>query len=191
MSSSTGARQRKTYAVTEAGVNEVQRWLRETSPDRPVRNKAILRVFLLWLLNADDAVASSTTRSRSTYSASKASSRRSPTTSSSGANMEREPRHPIHVVTRTGMGPSLRTRVHRLGEVGTRADRRETARLEQRPQAPTRSYPPTARAIASLTCSGWAKALLHSIWLRGHSEHWPSPASSSQATWRRSGLTAS
>ena len=52
-----GARQRKTYTVTGAGVDEVQRWLRETSPDRPVRNEAILRVFLLWLLEADEAIA--------------------------------------------------------------------------------------------------------------------------------------
>ena len=51
-----GPRQRKTYAVTPAGVNEVQRWLRETSPERPVRNEAILRVFLLWLLDADEAI---------------------------------------------------------------------------------------------------------------------------------------
>lgn len=52
-----GPRRRKTYAVTADGLDEVQRWLRETAPDRTVRNEAILRVFLLWLLEADEAVA--------------------------------------------------------------------------------------------------------------------------------------
>lgn len=52
-----GPRRRKTYAVTDDGLDAVRRWLRETSPDRTVRNEAILRVFLLWLLDADDAVA--------------------------------------------------------------------------------------------------------------------------------------
>ena len=52
-----GPRGRKTYAVTGEGLDEAQRWLRETAPDRTVRNEAILRVFLLWLLEADEAVA--------------------------------------------------------------------------------------------------------------------------------------
>ena len=52
-----GPRRRKTYAVTADGLDEVQRWLRETAPDRTVRNEAILRVFLLWLLEAEEAVA--------------------------------------------------------------------------------------------------------------------------------------
>ena len=55
--SAVGPRRRKTYAVTAAGLDEVQRWMRETSPDRTVRNETILRVFLLWLLDADGAVA--------------------------------------------------------------------------------------------------------------------------------------
>lgn len=55
--SETGPRRRKTYAVTKQGVDEVQRWLRETAPDRTVRNEAILRLFMLWLLESDEAVA--------------------------------------------------------------------------------------------------------------------------------------
>lgn len=54
--SAEGPRRRKTYAVTEEGLTEVQRWLRETSPDRTVRNETILRLFLLWLLDAEEAV---------------------------------------------------------------------------------------------------------------------------------------
>jgi DNA-binding PadR family transcriptional regulator len=55
--SETGPRRRKTYAVTGEGVAEVQRWLRETQPDRTVRNETILRVFMLWLLESGEAVA--------------------------------------------------------------------------------------------------------------------------------------
>jgi DNA-binding PadR family transcriptional regulator len=55
--SDEGPRGRKTYAVTDAGVSEAQRWLRETAPDRTARNEAILRVFLLWLLQAEEAIA--------------------------------------------------------------------------------------------------------------------------------------
>ena len=53
----TGPRRRKTYAVTEGGVTEVQRWLRETAPDRTVRNETILRLFMLWLLESAEAIA--------------------------------------------------------------------------------------------------------------------------------------
>jgi DNA-binding PadR family transcriptional regulator len=55
--SAEGPRKRKTYSVTDDGLAEVQRWLRETRPDRTVRNETILRVFMLWLLEADEAVA--------------------------------------------------------------------------------------------------------------------------------------
>jgi DNA-binding PadR family transcriptional regulator len=55
--SETGPRQRKTYAATDAGVAEAQRWLRETTPDSTVRNEAILRLFMLWLLESHEAVA--------------------------------------------------------------------------------------------------------------------------------------
>jgi PadR family transcriptional regulator AphA len=51
----TGPRGSRTYAITEAGVAEVRRWLRETEPDRRVRNDAALRVFFLWLLEPAEA----------------------------------------------------------------------------------------------------------------------------------------
>lgn len=54
--SENGPRRRKTYAVTEEGLVEVQRWLRDTVPDRRARNESLLRVFLLWLLESDEAV---------------------------------------------------------------------------------------------------------------------------------------
>ena len=38
------------YELTEAGLEEVRRWLRETEPGRAVRSEASLRVFFLWLL---------------------------------------------------------------------------------------------------------------------------------------------
>jgi DNA-binding PadR family transcriptional regulator len=50
-----GPRGSKTYAVTAAGREEIQRWLRDTDPDRRVRNDAALRVFFLWLLEPDEA----------------------------------------------------------------------------------------------------------------------------------------
>jgi DNA-binding PadR family transcriptional regulator len=51
----SGPRGSKTYAVTDEGRAEVTRWLRETTPDRRVRNDAQLRIFLLWLLEPDEA----------------------------------------------------------------------------------------------------------------------------------------
>jgi DNA-binding PadR family transcriptional regulator len=52
-----GARGSRTYALTDTGVEEMRRWLRETEPDRRVRNDAALRVFFLWLLEPDEAIA--------------------------------------------------------------------------------------------------------------------------------------
>jgi DNA-binding PadR family transcriptional regulator len=51
----TGARNSKTYAVTDAGLAEVRRWLRETEPDRRVRSDGALRTFFLWLLDPSEA----------------------------------------------------------------------------------------------------------------------------------------
>ena len=51
-----GARGSRTYALTEAGLAEVRRWLRETEPDRRVRSDAALRTFFLWLLEPDESV---------------------------------------------------------------------------------------------------------------------------------------
>jgi DNA-binding PadR family transcriptional regulator len=53
----TGARGSKTYAITEAGLEDVRRWLRETEPDRRVRSEAALRTFFLWLLEPEEAAA--------------------------------------------------------------------------------------------------------------------------------------
>jgi PadR family transcriptional regulator, regulatory protein AphA len=51
-----GPRRSRTYAITDAGVAEVRRWLRETAPERRVRSDAALRTFFLWLLEPDEAV---------------------------------------------------------------------------------------------------------------------------------------
>jgi len=51
-----GARNSKTYAVTEGGLAEIRRWLRETAPDRRVRSDALLRTFFLWLLEPAEAL---------------------------------------------------------------------------------------------------------------------------------------
>lgn len=55
--SETGPRRRKTYAATGDGVLKAQRWLRETVPDRTARNETILRLFMLWLLESEEAIA--------------------------------------------------------------------------------------------------------------------------------------
>ena len=49
-----GPRGRKLYAATGRGSEEVRRWLRE-DPNRTVRSEALLRIFLLWLLERDEA----------------------------------------------------------------------------------------------------------------------------------------
>jgi PadR family transcriptional regulator, regulatory protein AphA len=51
----TGARNSKTYAVTDAGLADMRRWLVETTPDRRVRSDAALRAFFLWLLEPAEA----------------------------------------------------------------------------------------------------------------------------------------
>jgi PadR family transcriptional regulator AphA len=53
----TGPRGSKTYALTSAGLDEVRRWLRETEPERRVRNDAALRTFFLWLLEPEETEA--------------------------------------------------------------------------------------------------------------------------------------
>ena len=50
-----GARNSKTYAVTDKGLSEVRTWLRDTAPDRRVRSDAALRTFFLWLLEPAEA----------------------------------------------------------------------------------------------------------------------------------------
>jgi PadR family transcriptional regulator AphA len=51
----SGARNSKTYAVTEAGLEDMRRWLLETTPERRVRSDAALRTFFLWLLTPEEA----------------------------------------------------------------------------------------------------------------------------------------
>ena len=48
-----GPRGRKTYAITDAGLAAVKRWLSETEPDRSSRSELILRTFFLWLLEQE------------------------------------------------------------------------------------------------------------------------------------------
>jgi PadR family transcriptional regulator AphA len=51
----TGSRGRKTYAITEKGLEEVRRWTAEfkVTPERG-RNPATLRAFFVWLLEQED-----------------------------------------------------------------------------------------------------------------------------------------
>ena len=50
-----GPRGAKEYTLTSTGREEVERWLRETTPSRNTRDEALLRVFFLWLLDPDEA----------------------------------------------------------------------------------------------------------------------------------------
>ena len=52
-----GARGAKEYSLTASGRDEVERWLRETTPGRATRDEALLRVFFLWLLDPEEAAA--------------------------------------------------------------------------------------------------------------------------------------
>ncbi len=52
-----GPRRAKEYSLTDAGREEVVRWLRETVPGRNTRDEALLRVFFLWLLEPEEAAA--------------------------------------------------------------------------------------------------------------------------------------
>ena len=45
----------RVYELTDAGLEEVRRWLRETEPSRTVRDEASLRLFFLWLLEPEEA----------------------------------------------------------------------------------------------------------------------------------------
>jgi DNA-binding PadR family transcriptional regulator len=51
----SGPRGSRTYALTNAGLAEIRRWLLETEPDRRVRSDAALRTFFLWLLDPVEA----------------------------------------------------------------------------------------------------------------------------------------
>lgn len=51
----SGPRGSKVYEATPKGLGELRHWLRETEPDRGGRNELLLRIFLLWLLERDEA----------------------------------------------------------------------------------------------------------------------------------------
>ena len=55
--SSAAPRGGRVYELTEAGLEEARRWLRETRPSRTVRDEATLRLFFLWLLEPEEAEA--------------------------------------------------------------------------------------------------------------------------------------
>jgi DNA-binding PadR family transcriptional regulator len=50
----SGARGKKIYEITPAGLDEVRAWLR-TEADHASRNPAFLRVFFLWLMEPEEA----------------------------------------------------------------------------------------------------------------------------------------
>jgi DNA-binding PadR family transcriptional regulator len=52
----SGARGKKVYSITPGGMNEILAWLR-TEPDHSTKNPSFLRVFFLWLMEPEDAVA--------------------------------------------------------------------------------------------------------------------------------------
>ena len=51
----SGPRGRKTYQITEAGLDEVRQWLTHSEPDRTARDESFLRVFFLWLIEPEQA----------------------------------------------------------------------------------------------------------------------------------------
>ena len=52
-----GARGRKVYQTTPAGLDELRAWLRDSEPDYAARNEPLLRVFAMWVLPTDEALA--------------------------------------------------------------------------------------------------------------------------------------
>ena len=52
-----GPRGRKVYKATPEGVDALRSWLRETQPDYSVRFEALLRVFCLWAVPTEEALA--------------------------------------------------------------------------------------------------------------------------------------
>ena len=52
-----GSRGRRDYEITADGRTELHRWLTGDRPDRSSRNDAMLRVFFLWTLDREEAVA--------------------------------------------------------------------------------------------------------------------------------------
>jgi DNA-binding PadR family transcriptional regulator len=61
-----GPRGRKVYQTTPAGLEALRTWLRDTEPDYQIRDEALLRIFCLWVLPTDEALAH-LARDRSEY----------------------------------------------------------------------------------------------------------------------------
>jgi DNA-binding PadR family transcriptional regulator len=52
-----GPRGRKVYETTTEGIDALRAWLRDSEPDYGVRFEALLRIFCLWALPPDEAIA--------------------------------------------------------------------------------------------------------------------------------------
>jgi DNA-binding PadR family transcriptional regulator len=52
-----GPRGRKVYETSPEGVEALRDWMRHSEPDYSVRDEALLRVFCLWVLPTDEALA--------------------------------------------------------------------------------------------------------------------------------------
>jgi DNA-binding PadR family transcriptional regulator len=61
-----GPRGRKVYQTTSLGLEALRAWMRDGEPDYSVRAEALLRVFCLWVLPTDEALAH-LTRDRAEY----------------------------------------------------------------------------------------------------------------------------
>ena len=52
-----GPRGRKVYETTPEGIEALRAWMRDTEPDYSVRCEALLRIFCVWVLPEDEALA--------------------------------------------------------------------------------------------------------------------------------------
>jgi DNA-binding PadR family transcriptional regulator len=52
-----GPRRRKVYQTTPKGIEALRAWMRASAPDYSVRCEALLRIFCLWVLPEDEALA--------------------------------------------------------------------------------------------------------------------------------------
>jgi PadR family transcriptional regulator, regulatory protein AphA len=52
-----GPRGRKLYRTTPQGIDALRTWMRDSEPDYSVRYEALLRIFCLWVLPAEEALA--------------------------------------------------------------------------------------------------------------------------------------
>jgi PadR family transcriptional regulator AphA len=52
-----GPRGRKVYQTTPQGIEALRTWMRDTEPDYSVRCEALLRIFCVWVLPEDEALA--------------------------------------------------------------------------------------------------------------------------------------